>query len=47
MAGPTPKTNTYDAVGNLLSDGSATFSYNNAGRMKTVSVRRQHLDLHL
>ena len=37
--GPVPaQTNTYDAAGNLLTNGTATFTYSDRGRMKTAKV---------
>jgi RHS repeat-associated protein len=37
-AGPLPvKNNTYDAAGNLLSDGTITYTYSDRGRMKTAT----------
>jgi RHS repeat-associated protein len=36
--GPVPaKTNTYDAAGNLLSDGTTSYAYSDRGRLKSVT----------
>jgi len=36
-AGPTPRTFTYDAAGNITGDGVDTYSYYNSGRLKQVT----------
>lgn len=41
VAGPVPKTYTYDAAGNPVSDGTTSFTYNAAGRL-SEAARKGH-----